>query len=129
MKKVLLAFPVVGFLAFSLAGGIAKATGGFSQTCTSTKVDSNGRLTSVCKKADGKTGNRTSISLNQHIGNIDGVLKWGDKAFAKTCKSISFSGPATLQATCKNKQGKYAAPSSLNLDEHIANINGVLKYE
>lgn len=105
--------------------GTAFAAGNFSQTCSNVSI-SGSVLSAVCKKADGRTNNTTKFDLGTKVGNINGALQWNSGAFQQSCTNMTVQG-ATLSATCKTMAGA-SVPTTLNLDENIANLNGVLSY-
>jgi hypothetical protein len=120
MKKLAL----TALILFTASAGPAFA-GNFSQTCENLFVKGN-RLMAECKTRDQRS-RPTTLDLNKKIGNLDGVLSWGDHNFSETCKNITLDG-AVLNAVCKRKDGS-SNPTSLNLDEGIDNTDGVLKFD
>lgn len=104
----------------------AWALGDFSQTCRNASI-SGSTLSASCEKANGGYQD-TKIDLNPNIGNVDGSLSWADQNFIQTCRSISLSGGSTLKAECKRRDQSWTN-ASINLDNHIANIDGSLRYE
>uniref|UniRef100_C0HMD8 Cyanovirin-N homolog n=1 Tax=Didemnum molle TaxID=322843 RepID=CVNH_DIDMO len=102
-------------------------TGDFSKSCYGSSV-SGSTLSSTCYKADGYTPNPTSINLNPYIENVDGVLKWQPGNFIETCRNTELAGPSLMAAQCLTRDQRLV-PAEINLDDHIANINGVLKFE
>nr|5K79_A Chain A, Cyanovirin-N domain protein [Gloeothece citriformis PCC 7424]5K79_B Chain B, Cyanovirin-N domain protein [Gloeothece citriformis PCC 7424] len=108
-------------------------TGQFSKTCEDITLDGS-TLSAFCQKADGYTLNETSINLDEEIGNLDGTLSWGDHNFSLTCDSIGlaqslFTRTYVLAAECERRDGYTYIPTEIELDEHIANIDGTLTYE
>ena len=95
---------------------------------TSTNLTLNGSVLSAdCKDKQGNP-QHSSIDLNKYISNQDGVLCWTNGGnFAASAVELSLIG-ATLHAMCRKINGVFAV-SSINLDERISNINGVLSYE
>ncbi len=128
MLKIFVTFFCAIFLTFNLLTGNAWATGGFSQTCRNISVNGS-RLTATCEKADGYTPSQTSIDLNKYIGNIDGTLEWGDHLFSQTCNEVGLAGKNRLRAECEKADQQSSLGSYINLDEHIANIDGTLEFE
>jgi hypothetical protein len=111
----------------------AMATGEFSQTCDNIVLDGP-ILSASCEKADGYTLEKTYINLDEEIGNLDGTLSWGDHLFSMTCKSVGlgqslFNGHYTVNAECERADGYTYIPTEIDLDDHIANINGELTFE
>jgi len=108
------------------ATGTSSVTGDFSKSCENSII-SDSTLTSSCRKVDG-TSVDTTINLNNHIGNTDGVLSWIENGnFTLSCKSISLNNGNTLGSSCR-KVDQSSNDTSINLDEHIANIDGVLTF-
>ncbi|MBW4615361.1 MAG: CVNH domain-containing protein [Desmonostoc vinosum HA7617-LM4] len=128
MLKICIAFLCTIFLTFNLVIGNAWAVGQFSQTCENININGS-ILTADCEKANGRTYSATSIDLNPHIANIDGTLSWDGEQFALTCDNIGLAATNRLRAECEKADGQTYIGSYLNLDEHIANSNGTLKYE
>lgn len=127
LLKVVVAFLFAFAISFNVVTGEALALGDFSQTCYGSSI-SNATLSSTCAKADGYTQSSTSIDLNSIVENVDGVLKFQPDNFAETCRGISLSGGSNLTAECKRRNQSWNS-TSLDLDNCIANINGVLKNE
>jgi hypothetical protein len=100
--------------------------GQFSQTCKDIQV-SGSKLSASCKDENGRY-NQTSIDLSPYIDNVDGTLKWQPKNFIITCKDTAVSNGNKLKAECKTRKQEFV-PTAINLDDHIANINGHLRYE
>lgn len=126
LLKVVVAFLLAFVVSFNLATDGALALGKFSQTCRDIKV-SGSELSASCERANGGY-QPTSINLNPYIENVDGVLKWQPKNFIETCKGTGVSGGSKLQAECKNREQNFVS-AAINLDDHIANIDGNLRYE
>ncbi len=99
--------------------------GNFSQSCENITLH-NSHLSADCKKQN-QSVKPAKINLDKSIGNLDGVLSWGEHNFSKSCTNIVLDGVA-LTATCKRKDGS-ENNTSLNLDEGINNTNGVLKFD
>jgi hypothetical protein len=120
MKRIALSVLVL----FAASAGHAFA-GNFSQTCKNLTLQGS-ELKAECKKRD-QSPNATSLKLDEKIGNLDGVLSFGDHNFSQTCSDIKLNG-ATLTAVCKRKNGT-PNQTSLNLDKGIDNTDGVLKFD
>jgi len=131
--KVAFAFLFAFLVSFNLVVDQAMATGQFTKTCEEINI-SGSTLSATCQKADGYTLNDSSLNLDQYIGNLDGTLSWGDKDFSKTCENIAlaqllFNKQLVVTAQCEKKDGISYEQSDIELDAHIANIDGTLKYE
>ena len=116
--------------AFALSFGLftnGAFAGNFSQTCYNTSIDYD-TLTSTCYRADGYTPNTSSIDLDRYIENIDGNLKWQYGNFSQTCEYVSVEGGSLLTAECRRRD-QSPNYTKINLDDHIANIDGTLTYE
>lgn len=129
--KVVFAFLFACVVSFNFVVDQAMATGQFSRTCDQIEVN-NGELSAVCKTRNGNL-NKTSINLDEYIGNLDGVLSWGDHNFSQTCDNIALASSfATRQlvvaAECRERDQDINY-TDIALDDHIANIDGKLQYE
>ena len=100
--------------------------GNFSQSCYNSSV-SGSVLSSTCRRINGSY-NHTSINLNRYIENVDGGLTWQYGNFSQTCDGTGLYTPSVMASECKTRAGNFV-PSSIDLDQHIANIDGTLKYE
>ncbi|QMS88016.1 cyanovirin [Nostoc edaphicum CCNP1411] len=128
MLKICATFLCAIFLSFNLVIGNAWATGQFSQTCQDISIDGS-TLTATCEQADGYTLSTTSIDLNPYIANLDGALDWDGDKFALTCDNIGLAGASRLRAECERADGQTYLGTYIDLNEHIANIDGTLKFE
>ncbi|MEH2269627.1 MAG: CVNH domain-containing protein [Nostoc sp.] len=128
MLKICATFLCAIFLSFNLVTANAWATGQFSQTCKNISVDGS-TLTATCEEADGYTLSTTSIDLNPYIGNIDGTLDWDGEKFALTCENIGLAGANRLRAECEKADRQSSLGTYIDLNEHITNIDGNLKFE
>lgn len=127
LLKATVAFLFAVAMSFSIFSSQALALGGFSQTCYDSNL-SGPILTSSCEKADGYTLETSFIDLNGVIENVDGSLEWQPDNFFETCRNLELVSPSAMVAECKTR-AQYWNDTIINLDEHIANINGVLTYE
>jgi hypothetical protein len=127
MLKICATFFCAIFLTFNLLIGNAWATGDFSQTCENINITGS-TLTADCERANGGYQD-TSIDLDRYIGNIDGTLEWGDRRFSLTCNEVGLAGNNRLRAECERRDQRSYLGSYINLDDHIANIDGRLKFE
>jgi hypothetical protein len=130
--KVVFALLFACVLSFNLVINPAMATGQFGKTCQDVQL--NGSILSAsCKRIDG-TYEATKIDLDNFIGNLNGTLSWDDHLFSLTCKDVGLSQSLStreyvLNAQCEKVDGKTYVPTEINLDEDIANIDGLLEYE
>ena len=115
------------FLALGFFATAAAALGDFSQTCYDATI-SGSTLSATCQRANGSYDGTTSIDLNADIENVDGRLKWQPSNFIETCRSTELVNGNTMDAECKTRDQRWVS-TSINIDDHIANINGVLTYE
>jgi len=104
----------------------APSGGNFSQSCNNSSIQGS-TLYSTCRRINGSY-NDTSINLNSVIENIDGSLKWQPSNFIGSCRYTSLTRSSIMTAQCRTRSQRYVN-TSINLDDHIANINGVLKYQ
>ncbi|MBD2299226.1 cyanovirin [Nostoc sp. FACHB-87] len=104
----------------------ALALGQFSLTCRNTSIQGS-VLTSTCERASGGVYKTSSINLNPEVENVNGSLKWQPGNFIETCRGTQLVG-SRLSAQCKTRAQQWVS-TTINLDDHIANIDGTLKYE
>lgn len=126
LLKAAVAFVLAFVVSFNLAAGGALALGKFSQTCRNIQVKSS-ELSASCERANGGY-QPTSINLNPFIENVDGALKWQPGNFIETCRGTAIAGGSTLKAECKTRAQDFVS-TAINLDDHIANIDGNLRFE
>ena len=131
LLKVTCAFLFACVISLNLFVDKAMATGQFSQTCENIELNGS-NLSADCRKINGSYQG-TSIDLDYEIGNLNGVLSWGDHNFSITCKDMGlgqlFTRQYVLNAKCEKADGFTYEQTEITLDEHIANIDGNLKYE
>lgn len=135
LLKVTMVFLFAFVMSLNFVVDQAIATGQFTLSCDKNNIEINGStLSTKCKKINGDF-QETSIDLNRYIGNLDGILSWGDKDFSKTCKNIGVAQLLStrqliLVAECQPAVGgDVYSPSEIELDAHITNADGTLKYE
>ncbi len=124
--KTVACFLLAATMSFGLFSSQAWALGDFSQSCFDTNI-SGSTLSSTCRRMNGSYMS-TSIDLNPVIENIDGQLEWQPANFIETCYDTQLVGPSYMSAECKTRSQELV-PTFVNLDDHIANIDGTLKYE
>lgn len=87
-----------------------------------------------CQKAVGGVwAGESSINLNDHIGNRNGVLIWDKKNFDDHCENKSLASPdkpsypvkLMLKAQCRNDNKVYVS-AEINLNERIRGQHHVL---
>ena len=127
LVKVSVALLFAFALSFGLFTNSAFALGDFSQTCYNTSI-SGSTLTSTCYRADGRTPNTSSIDLNEYVENVDGSFKWQPSNFFETCRGLSLEGVSIMTAECKTRDQRWNS-TEIDLDDHIANMDGTLRYE
>ncbi|KAH8738335.1 Cyanovirin-N [Ilyonectria robusta] len=98
----------------------------FSQSSRNIRVE-NHTLYADCLEEDNVTWHQSNMDLDAVLGNINGSFQWGKKAFSQSAENIGLEDTSYLTAKLANQVGTYGPPQKVNLDEHIANINGVLK--
>jgi len=108
----------------------AWARGEFTKSCWD--IDLLGTsLFADCRERDGGVAN-AGISLNNRIANDDGQLHWrnngGYGGSTQNCEVEQDSGKTFLHCDTRKSDGTWTS-SSLNLDDHIANIDGSLRYQ
>ena len=112
-------------LAIALVGS-ARATGQFSLSCYDQHLFNN-RLWAICRRING-TYLITSISLVNIVENINGQLQWSNGRFQLSCSNCVLQNSSQLACNCRRMDQSVAA-TILNLNDHIANIDGILKYQ
>lgn len=125
--KATVAFGCACLISFGLLAHDALALGQFSKNCADTDI-SGSVLTSTCYRADGSTLNTSSLDLNPYIENVDGFLVWQPSNFIETCSFTTIIGSSTLVTNCKSRD-QALQHTEIDLNEHIANINGTLTYQ
>ncbi len=123
---------LVGIVALSLfQQNMAMASGDFTKSCSDIDLTNNNLLDANCKDRNGNI-NGTFTLLDAFIANSDGRLVWqvdgNYDASSRNCDVEFVSGVTFLQCDTQKRNGNWTS-SSLNLDEHIANIDGDLRYE
>ncbi|KAJ3026232.1 hypothetical protein HDV00_012094 [Rhizophlyctis rosea] len=69
----------------------------------------------------------SKLDLNKSIANINGHLKWcRDGNFAFSSDNISVDEDGVLSAKCKTTDNVKALWSLIDLNDRIANVDGVL---
>jgi hypothetical protein len=107
----------------------AALAGNFSASCRDIRLQGTASLSAICKNASNRPSdvNGPSLNLSLYISNYNGRLVWSSQGgFKHTCYNSIVVFPATLLSTCKNNNGGQNNVS-INLNERISNINGVLK--
>ncbi len=97
----------------------------FSLTSKNITVDQNAVLSATCTDLKGNPRN-SSLDLNGCIGNIDGFFEWGGNSVSHSAQDLKMIDNTLMGQLQKYDQSW--VPASINLDEHIRNDNGVLKY-
>ena len=123
------------FAILSLSGKEALA-GGFTSSCFNIVLDSKipgFGLRATCRRADG-TCRSAAVSLDNNIGNIDGVLRANSSDFSDSCRVIgglTGGGPGRgifLTADCLARDGVFTR-TSIDLNRYISNVNGSLRFD
>ena len=109
----------------------ALAAGDFTRSCRNIDLHRGSVLEATCKSTSGRPS-QTGMQLNNYIANINGRLRWQRNgnfiASSRRCELDFVSGVTVLHCDTQRRDGSWTS-SSLTLDEHIANINGALRYE
>jgi hypothetical protein len=95
----------------------------FQQSSDNIRLEGS-TLHATCFKTDG-THVESALPLDTCIGNIDGVFKWGYKAFSQSARNIRLVNGVTLRAEL-SKPDRSWHDATLDLSAHIRNIEGVL---
>jgi hypothetical protein len=144
-RRFLQTFGLITMVAVSanlvLPMGKALARGNFSLSCVSLNVksadfSSTALLTAHCTRKDKSVNNKASINLNDLIADDqDGNMQWASHGhFQQSClhsgiESIPFGEPRPhhLAAFCLRANGS-EVNTDIDLNDHIANDNGNLKF-
>ena len=98
----------------------------YSLSSRNVRLENNGReLRAECKREDGSWA-PSQINLDGFIGNIDGNFQWGSADYSQSAQNARLNGDHVLDAGLRREDGSWNNNGQLNLDRHIANINGVL---
>jgi hypothetical protein len=73
---------------------------------------------------DDNVAQPATINLDNFIGVVDGKLTWGAQGWSSEARNVSIS-QGILQAEVKH--GDKWVASTIRLDEHIKNNNGMLE--
>ena len=134
IKKIITLFCTVLCLSFLVMQNPAWATGQFSASCEKRSLFNDTNLSANCKMLNDNIHFGAFIDLNNHIQNQEGRLAWDTNGghFKETCSQYRLNTNQDqlplLYAACSASNGMTTF-SSINLDEHIANIDGDLTYE
>ncbi len=81
-----------------------------------------------CSKSTCKKNTRYKVNLDDLVANVNGKLtpQTGGK-FSLTCRNIEYKG-GKLSAECESQPRSSQQISTLNLNNCIANIDGILKW-
>ncbi|KAL1844115.1 hypothetical protein VTJ49DRAFT_4967 [Mycothermus thermophilus] len=104
----------------------------FHASANDIHVDDGHILRAILTSADGHQV-EASCDLDDYIGNTNGHFEWNGMDFSKSAQDITLAaeGDASLpvlRASLRNAKGELI-PASINLAEHISNIDGALRFE
>ncbi|WNG21614.1 hypothetical protein F0U63_48125 [Cystobacter fuscus] len=102
--------------------------GDFSKSCREINLPDYHYLAASCADNNGKLI-YSQIDLNEYLVNSNGDIWWGlGGQFYKTCDFVAFGRTQSeVVYRCKKEDGSYKETRK-ELDERIANVNGVLTY-
>jgi hypothetical protein len=119
------------FLLCFLESNIALAKGDFTKSCLSINLDNDTLLEGLCKRNNGRYS-QSGINLNNYIVNVNGKLGWrrGGNYIetSRNCELDYQSGRTFLHCDTRKANNTWTA-SSLDLDRHIVNTNGTLRFD
>lgn len=98
----------------------------FSATCENINISQDGYLSADCRRLDGSLKHST-LGLNPFIGNDNGYLHSPGEGFTRTCSDLHMTD-AFLFATCRTNDGNEHGSPGLDLDLHVANLDGNLEW-
>ncbi|QRV93561.1 CVNH domain protein [Ceratobasidium sp. AG-Ba] len=100
----------------------------FSQTSKDIQLHDGKTLSAHCEVAGGGNFVPSRLDLDTCLGNIDGHFRWGEKNFSQSARSVKLQG-VELKGDLHSADGKEWKHATVDLDQHIANIDGQLKYK
>ena len=100
--------------------------GGFSRSCGNIVLREGKILSAICKDRNANY-RKTSLDLNERIGNKNGRLIIS-RNYIASCKNIGLGGGFSLRADCKTYNKDWRS-TSLNLDGVITNEDGNLRFD
>jgi hypothetical protein len=106
----------------------ASGCGNFVASCNGISI-SGSVLSASCRDRDGNS-HFTQLDLNPHLANINGVLEPGSNYIA-TCTSQGGKEEGSsfiIFARCAKENGN-VVPTSFNVNNNVANINGQLQWQ
>ncbi|KAF4614183.1 hypothetical protein D9613_007588 [Agrocybe pediades] len=95
----------------------------FAASCSDIKIK-QGVLSAQCKRHNAPPIH-SQFNLNEHIGFSDNKLVWGGKGFVSSVENPTVSDKGIL--TAKFKSGGKTLESTIDLNSHIKNTDGVLE--
>ncbi|KAB5590238.1 Cyanovirin [Ceratobasidium theobromae] len=98
----------------------------FSKTSRNASL-SGAVLKADCQRNDG-TWRWSEINTANFLGNIDGNFQWSDSNWNLTARNTTFNSPV-ITSDLQRRDHSWATGKMINLDEHIANIDGTLTYK
>ncbi|KAG8872888.1 hypothetical protein FRB98_009306 [Tulasnella sp. 332] len=99
--------------------------GGFSETSKNIRLEGSS-LQADCLAADNETYQSSSLDINEILGNDDGSFTFRFGGWFQSAKNINLDG-AVLKADLRRATYGWNDEQTLDLDLHIANIDGALK--
>ncbi|MBD1935583.1 CVNH domain-containing protein [Funiculus sociatus] len=114
-----------------LPSNIVLARGEFTKTCSNITLEEGHFLEANCETNNGGRA-QTGRSINNLIANRNGKLVWSRNgnyiATSQNCDVDFQSNRTFLECDTRKSDGSWTS-STLELDRHIANINGNLRVE
>ena len=124
--KTIVCFLVAVLISFGGFSSQAWArSGGFYGLCANSIINSH-YLISDCLDNKNQVNYSVSIDLDPYINNSSGELQWEPKNYYETCTNYGLDG-AILNAQCSTPNGGLNQ-TAINLNDHIASVNGELVY-
>ncbi|KAH6851095.1 Cyanovirin-N [Chaetomium sp. MPI-CAGE-AT-0009] len=111
----------ISLIVLGLAASLASASGGFFDSgCRECSLSGESTINCNCN------GDQSSRDLGPHIANRDGQLRWGGGAYTASCGPCTLTGPGSvLGCNCRSIGGSFGW-TELELNEHLAYIDGQL---
>eukprot|EP01099_Mayorella_cantabrigiensis_P004022 TRINITY_DN3018_c0_g1_i1.p1 TRINITY_DN3018_c0_g1~~TRINITY_DN3018_c0_g1_i1.p1 ORF type:complete len:117 (+),score=3.08 TRINITY_DN3018_c0_g1_i1:51-353(+) len=95
---------------------------------SSNNIRLNGSILSAsCRNKKGGY-HESCLDLDEYIGNKQGRIVWAGRNFSRSSEEIVLKFDHMLECKARDSNGKFHL-NSIDLDERIGNVDGVLKYK
>ncbi|QRV93568.1 CVNH domain protein [Ceratobasidium sp. AG-Ba] len=100
----------------------------FSRNSRNIHLEGDATLVAECERAGGRGFANSTLNLNTCLGNIDGSFKWGQTDYSLTALNVRLEGTVLKARLQRAESAAEFKESQVNLDDHIENHNGQLRY-